>query len=310
MKSRGVILLFGIYMLGQCNISKVFQNNYDPQFLPQTVYTDHLDQDVIQERDSFTNWLDSGPHTEFYPTTGVAIVVNSQPVYIHYVNSGPDKSYGMASITKIFTGLAIMQLVDAQKIDLDDPVQKFLPNLKIKREGLKSDIVRIRHLLSHTSGLPDLRFYEKQEWIHPSDSGLPFRIPIPIYPAGTHYRYSNQGFMILGKVIEVVSKTSLKEFYQKNIFDPLHMQGAHVRSNYSGAFGIRLTLPDMIQFSSFWLRSGISNDGKRLIIIRKGLTMSIVAWPGGSKEMPRVSSSSFTSGERMAPWSGSRFFPE
>lgn len=265
MKSRLLLFICAFYLLGHCSINRVFHQQYDPQYPSHSTKIDLLDQDAIKSREGFTNWLNSGPSTEFFPTAAVAIVINSQPVYTHYVNSGPTKTYGMASITKIFTGLSIMMLVDEGKIDLNDPVQKYLPKLEIKRPGLKSDHVRIRHLISHTSGLPDLRFYKKNEWIPKSRSGLPFRVPIPIYPAGSHYRYSNQGFMILGKVIESVSAMPLKSFYQNRIFDPLAMNGARVRKRHSGAFGIRLTLPDIIKFSSFWLRSGKNHKGKQLL---------------------------------------------
>ena len=192
----------GLLLLACSPARFVRSETLDPGFPEQPVQTWLTEPEVVTEREELTRWLDQGPFTDFYPGIGVAVVVNSQPVYIHYVNSGPDKAYGMASITKIFTGLAIMQLVDSGKLDLDQAVEDAIPGLKLQRVGLSTEAVRIRHLVSHLGGLPDLRYYHRDDYLSKEENPLDFRIPRPIYPPGQHYRYSNQGFMILGKVIE------------------------------------------------------------------------------------------------------------
>ena len=68
----------------------------------------------------------------------------------------------------------VMQAVEKGLIELDAPVSKYIPGLKLEKAELKSKPVTIRHLLSHTSGMPDLRYYQNPEVIPTATTGLPF----------------------------------------------------------------------------------------------------------------------------------------
>ncbi|MBD3268007.1 serine hydrolase, partial [bacterium] len=129
--------------------------------------------------------------------------------------------FDLASLTKmIATTTSIMILVEEGKIQLDDPVVKYLPAFAEK--GKKK--VTVRHLLTHTSGLPSWhRFYE--ECVNRSEVFTSIDTDFELLsPPGTKRVYSDLGFMVLGRLVEVVSGERLDRFAKKHIFDPLGMK--------------------------------------------------------------------------------------
>lgn len=135
-----------------------------------------------------------------------------------------------ASVTKVFTGAAIMQLYQQGKLDLNDPVIKYYPEFRTKKGKYFSDSVTIRHLLTHSSGLVK---FATGKGIHNKVYDLPAeellknlkRKKLQFKP-GTDYFYSNVGIEILGVIIERISGLPYEEYMQRNIFDPLHMPDA------------------------------------------------------------------------------------
>lgn len=140
--------------------------------------------------------------------------------------AAPDTVYRMGSVTKLFTSTAILQLRDRGKLRLDDPVSAFLPWFKLRFPGADSPPITIRHLLTHTSGLP--READVPYW---TDHVFPTRARLvevvatqePIAPAGTTYHYSNLGLSLLGEIVAEVSGRSWAEYLQDEIFEPLGM---------------------------------------------------------------------------------------
>ncbi len=135
-------------------------------------------------------------------------------------------NYRLASVTKPFTSLAIGILADKKLLSFDDPVGKYLPEL---REIAPK--VTIRHLLTHTSGLPE---YEKLIAKGSTDQildrdvlSLVVKSRAAVQP-GTRHRYNNTGFALLALVIEKVSKQSYGDFIKKNIFTPAGMTASTV----------------------------------------------------------------------------------
>ena len=131
-----------------------------------------------------------------------------------------DTIFDMASLTKpMATATAIMILVEEGKIKLSDPIRKFLPDWDNHGKGS----ITIDQLLRHRSGLiPDNDIKDfangpEKAWQNMANLDL-------VGPPGELFRYSDVGFMALGKIIENVSKQSLDEFTRKRIFEPLGMQ--------------------------------------------------------------------------------------
>lgn len=125
--------------------------------------------------------------------------------------------YDLASMTKVLATVgAVLLLVDEGRMILDDPVGSYLPEF---RQGEKS-AVTIRHLLTHTSGLPagaELRQGNRRERIARA-------LSFPIYPpAGARAEYSDIGFIVLWELAERVAGESLTEYLQRKLYRPLGM---------------------------------------------------------------------------------------
>lgn len=148
----------------------------------------------------------------------------------HLTKLKPETAFQLASVSKQFTAMAILILLDKGKLRLDDPLQQFIPELPYPG-------VTIRHLLNHTSGVPNYLWYIDNYWT--SDSVLPnnedmIRILSQYgtelnFDPGTRFYYSNTGYAILASVVERVSGQSYDTFVTEHIFRPLDMQNASVR---------------------------------------------------------------------------------
>lgn len=176
---------------------------------------------------------------------------------VYYAASGVtrDRTYHVGSITKIFTATAVMKLVQEGKLDIEAPLTRYMPGLQIERADLGSRPVLVRHLLSHTSGLPDLRY------LHPvlqASPEVPFRVPPQVVPAGLHYRYSNTGFMVLGELVARQAGMPLDQYVQRSILDPLHMHDTRL-VRLSGASGVATTVEDLSHFAIMFLNKGRYN---------------------------------------------------
>ena len=130
-----------------------------------------------------------------------------------------DTVFDLASLTKpLATGLSIMQLVDAGKVRLRDPARVYLP--EFGRNG--KEAVTILQLLTHQGGLiPDNALSDYQDgpdraWQNIYDLSLST-------PPGTQFKYTDVGFLVLGKVIEEVTGKRLNEYTQQNIYTPLRL---------------------------------------------------------------------------------------
>jgi len=138
-------------------------------------------------------------------------------------------SFRLASVSKQFIGMGIMILQEKGKLNYDDPIQKYLPELPYKT-------VTIRNLLNHTGGLTDYMSLFEKNW----DTETPIddrktafnkdlvamyakMKPEIDFAPGEKYEYSNTGYVLLGEIIERVSGQPIKRFLQENIFDKADM---------------------------------------------------------------------------------------
>lgn len=140
----------------------------------------------------------------------------------------PDTIFGIASVSKSFTALAIMQLQDSGLLSVDDPVIKCLPELKLQGVNEMSAI-KVRHLLSHTTGLPPMRrrqdisnFAEHIEFLRTEEYTMLGR-------PGEYFSYCNDTFLLLGAIIERLTGRIYRKYMTENVLDALCMY----RSTYS-----------------------------------------------------------------------------
>ena len=152
-------------------------------------------------------------------TLGLRNVGNKAPVDSASV-------FRIASMTKSFTALSILKLRDEGRISLDDPADKYIPELAgLAYPTTDSPRLTIRHLLSHSEGFPEDNPWGDQQLNRTDDemaammkSGIPFS-----NAPGTAYEYSNFGFAILGRVITKVTGEPYATYVKANILDPLGM---------------------------------------------------------------------------------------
>jgi len=138
--------------------------------------------------------------------------------------------YHWASITKTFTGIAIMQLRDRGLLKLDDPIIKYIPELRevYNHYGDISEIT-IRHLMSHSAGFRGATWPWKNKPWHPHEP-LHWEQLVAMFPytevkfePGSKWSYSNLGIVFLGRVIELLTTDDWEVYIDKNIFKPLEM---------------------------------------------------------------------------------------
>lgn len=138
------------------------------------------------------------------------------------IAAGKETVYRIGSITKQFTAAGILLLEKDRKLQLDDRLDKHVPEFPAEKE------ITLRHLLNHTSGiksftsLPSYPLLMGQAVTHEDILGRFRDLPLEFEP-GTRYRYSNSGYYLLGMVIENVSGMKYDEFLRKRIFEPLKM---------------------------------------------------------------------------------------
>lgn len=133
----------------------------------------------------------------------------------------PDRHsiWDMASLTKVVaTTTSIMRLVDQGKVDVDAPVQRYLPDWT----GPGKSAITVRHLLTHSAGLPSFKPYDQITTNRDSIDKLMFGTPLDSAP-GRAMIYSDIGGYLLGKIVERVSGQTLDQYAVRAIFAPAHM---------------------------------------------------------------------------------------
>ena len=149
------------------------------------------------------------------------------------IHASPETVYHWWSITKIVTAIAILQLQEQGKLDLDDTVSTYLPFFKVRNPSETSKNVTIRNLLNHSSGIPDAGF-KIMSWIH--HEGEPHLNQTSMveniltdfstleFEPGENTAYTNIGYMILGAIIEKITNQSYENYIRLNILKPLGMK--------------------------------------------------------------------------------------
>ncbi len=140
------------------------------------------------------------------------------------VANAPDTKFRLASLTKQFTALGILILQEQDKLSVDDPVSKYLTNCPNAWSK-----ITIRHLLTHTSGIPDYTGFPEYRstmmlpW--PPEKMMDYLRDKPLeFEPGERFAYSNSGYFLLSCIIEKAAGRSYEQFLQQFIFQPLGMK--------------------------------------------------------------------------------------
>lgn len=138
--------------------------------------------------------------------------------------------FELASVSKQFTAMVIMMLKEKGLLNYDDGIEKYIP-------GLPYAGITIRHLLNHTSGLPDYQAVMDQYWdkskVAGNDDNIAFLKkykPVARFEPGEKYEYSNTGYMLLASIAEEASRKDFITLCRERIFVPLGMAGTDIRT--------------------------------------------------------------------------------
>jgi CubicO group peptidase (beta-lactamase class C family) len=179
------------------------------------------------------------------PGLSVAVVKDGELVYADgfgaadgpkNVSATRETVYHWWSMTKIPTAVAVMQLHELGLLDIDEPIDKYLPFFKVSYKGTDQESITIRQVLNHSSGLPDA-MPELVTWLHSEGEPPLNQTKLVVdkfseydqlaYLPGDKTRYSNWGYMVLGALIETVSGQTYEQFVIDNILVPLGMQNTN-----------------------------------------------------------------------------------
>jgi CubicO group peptidase (beta-lactamase class C family) len=178
--------------------------------------------------------------------------------------------FRLGSISKTYLAVGIMQLIEKNEIELNDPVRSLLPDLQINNPWESSHPVRIIHLLEHTSSMDDVHFNEGYN--SHGNHELSLKDVFSINPGSRNIRwqpgeytsYSNDGFSILGLVIEEVYGLSFEEYIKTNITDRIDARStSYLRSTDVGKFAQGYTSASIpLQYAPILMRpsGGINSD--------------------------------------------------
>lgn len=226
--------------------------------LPGATAATGSDRPDFDEIDSFvTDYLDR------HGLAGASISVVKDGHVLHTAGYGDtgekrvssDTPMGLGSVSKPVTAFAVLQLVDAGKMALDDPVVEHLPDFEL--DDPRDSQITVRQLLSQTSGLPN-------PTIVPPAADLAQAVArlgdwqLSADP-GDRYAYSNANYWLAARLVEVVSGTDFATYLDRNVFEPLGMADTRVvedlgaddpglQHGHVTAYGMALPMPEMEQF--------------------------------------------------------------
>ncbi len=219
--------------------------------------------DVVANLNLFASWLQAKMAYEGLPGTVVGVVHDQELIFAagfgradveRDTPADADTIFRIASHSKLFTAISVMQQRDAGNLQLDDPVEKHLSWFNIANEFGEARPITIRHLLTHTSGLPrEAGSNYWQEFDFPDLATVRERLPgqQTIYPTETRWKYSNLALTIAGEVVAAVSEQSYADYVQEHILTPLDMTSTSVvfpdadRARLATGYGCRM--PDGTQ---------------------------------------------------------------
>ena len=229
------VILFVLGFLGKFAMA---QGNvlYDPSYKP-AVFSDPERMEKIKRAFSVIDSLyKKHAIVNHFPAIAFGLVVDGKLVfagnrgYTDVAKQIPVTSsslFRVASMSKSFTAMAILKLRDEGKLNLDDPAERYIPELKkIKYPTADAPLITIRHLLTHGAGFPEDNPWGDRQLADTDKDFIEFisRQISFSNPPGISFEYSNLGFAMLGKIITVVSGRRYQDYIHDNIWLPLGMK--------------------------------------------------------------------------------------
>src|SRR6266567_1237248 len=179
---------------------------------------------------SIDAYVSAQMQTNHLPGVALGLVHNDQVMHLRGFGSAdqsgravtPQTPFTLASVSKSFTALAVMQLVEAGKVKLDTPVQRYLPWFRVA-DPVASARITLRHLLYHTSGLPTSACSTDQVTMTLEQFVRSLGTVVLDRPVGSRYEYCSANYDVLGLIVQTVSGQPYGTYVQQHIFAPLQM---------------------------------------------------------------------------------------
>ncbi|GGB29029.1 serine hydrolase [Flexivirga endophytica] len=212
------------------------------------------------------------------------------------VEATDDSVFQIGSITKVFTATLVMQLVDEGLVDLDRPLRQYVPDFTIADEAAR-DSLTVRQLLSHTAGFEGDYFDDTGMGDDCVEKFVPVLAKAPqLFQPGERFSYNNAGFIMLGRLVEVLRDAPYNTVLRERIAEPLgmphfatdayeairfraaigHVPGPDAdfvpaptwnlaRSNSPAGSMLSMTAGDLLTFAVMHLDGGVAKDGTRVL---------------------------------------------
>lgn len=262
-----------------------------------------------------------------FPGFTYGIVVDGKLVHTHslgYTNlaqktpASTQSLFRIASMSKSFTTMAILQLRDAGKLNLDEPASKYIPELvSVKLLTADAPAITIRHLLTHAAGFPEDNPWGDRQLADTNEELIKLlqsKIAFSNTP-GITYEYSNLGITLLGYIIQQVSGKTYQQFINENIFKPLGM--THTKWEYTDIPADKLAHGYRWRDGQ-WTEEALLHDGAwgamgglitSIEDFSKYMALHLAAWPPrDDTDNGPLKRSSIR--EMHQPWNISSFLPQ
>ena len=193
---------------------------------------------------------------------GLALLVVKDDTVIHSKGYGlvfgkepvtPQTPMGLASVSKQFTAMCAAFLIEEGKIGMTDKVSKYLPDIQIEKDGRE---LLVQDLIWHISGLPNfiqapekalIKQYKKKHGLdrlnNETHAEWLTTVPLRRVP-GVQWEYTNSGYVLLARIVEVVAGKPFRQFQKERIFDVLGMAHTKASTGFNGSGNMTMTLED------------------------------------------------------------------
>jgi CubicO group peptidase (beta-lactamase class C family) len=224
----------------------------------------------------------------------------------HRVPVTPETMFQSGSMGKMFTAAAVLALAEQGTLDLEAPVGRYLTAAPASWSG-----IRLRHLLTHTSGIPDYTsdtFDYRRDYTEADLERMALMLPLE-FPAGQRWNYSNTGYVLLGVVISRVTGKPYWEYLRERLFSPAGMPTARVISEADvvphRAAGYLVT-PDGRYTNQNWVAplTNTTADGSLLVSLN-----DMVAWARAVRERRVISADSWARAHTPVTLTSGRTYP-
>jgi len=206
--------------------------------------TDARAQAVSVDQAAIRRFVTAAIRADGVPGLSVVVVSRDGTVYAEgFGTTGsegapvtPDTPFALGSMSKSFTALAIMQLVEDGRVDLDATVQQYLPSFATASP--EAGRITVRQLLAHTSGIPTNAARAEQDGRTLADHVTVLRGVTLASAPGAAHEYASPNYQILGRIVEVMSGESFGAYVAHHVFAPLGMRRSYVDADAASSVGL------------------------------------------------------------------------